>query len=66
MMKEPPVCPVCGAVLIRVNSTGRSAWVYDQGHYCNLENIETTLSCPHCDACLDMEFGMGIYYWGIE
>ena len=65
-MKEPDLCPVCGKELLRVNSVGRSVWLYDSGHYDNTDNIETTLSCPFCEACLDEVFKMGIYYWGIS
>ena len=63
---KPPICPACGVSLTRVDSAGKSVWYYDQGHYDNNENMEATLSCPNCGACLDGVFPMGIYFWGVE
>ncbi len=60
-MKEPPLCPVCGKELLLVNSVSRSVWLYDGGHYDNVDDVETTLNCPFCGACLDEVFRMGIY-----
>jgi len=65
-MKNPPKCPACGVTLTRVNATGKSVWVYYQGHYDNQDNFDATLSCPNCFACLDEVFGKNIHYWGIE
>lgn len=65
-MKKPPRCPTCNFILTRVNATGKSTWIYDNGHYDNMENYDATLSCPNCHTCLDELFIPNIYYWSIE
>ena len=65
-MKNVPCCPVCGEKLNKVFAIGKSVWLYDQGHYDNIENLDSTLICPSCGSCLDEVFSPNIYYWGIE